>query len=46
MARVSLKVNGRSRGVDTDASTQLLYVLRGALRLNRPKFERGLPQHG
>ena len=46
MARVSLKVNGRSRVVDTDPSTPLLYVLRGELGLNGPKFGCGLSQCG
>jgi nicotinate dehydrogenase subunit A len=46
MARISLKVNGRSRVVDTDPSTPLLYVLRGELRLNGPKFGCGLSQCG
>ena len=46
MARVSLKVNGRSRVVDTDRSTPLLYVLRDDLRLNGPKFGCGLSQCG
>jgi nicotinate dehydrogenase subunit A len=46
MARISLKVNGRSRVVDTDPSTPLLYVLRGELGLNGPKFGCGLSQCG
>ena len=46
MARVSLKVNGRSRVVDTEPSTPLLYVLRDNLRLNGPKFGCGLSQCG
>ena len=46
MARVSLKVNGRSRVVDTDPSTPLLYVLRDELGLNGPKFGCGLSQCG
>jgi nicotinate dehydrogenase subunit A len=46
MARISLKVNGTSRVVDTDPSTPLLYVLRGELGLNGPKFGCGLSQCG
>jgi nicotinate dehydrogenase subunit A len=46
MARISMKVNGRSRVVDTDPSTPLLYVLRGELGLNGPKFGCGLSQCG
>jgi nicotinate dehydrogenase subunit A len=46
MARISLKVNGRSRVVDTDPSTPLLYVLRDELGLNGPKFGCGLSQCG
>jgi len=46
MARISLKVNGRSRVVDTDPSTPLLYVLRDDVGLNGPKFGCGLSQCG
>jgi nicotinate dehydrogenase subunit A len=46
MARISLKVNGKSRVVDTDPSTPLLYVLRDELGLNGPKFGCGLSQCG
>ena len=46
MARISLKVNGRTRVVDTDSSTPLLYVLRDELGLNGPKFGCGLSQCG
>ncbi len=46
MARISLKVNGRTRNVDTDPSTPLLYVLRDELGLNGPKFGCGLSQCG
>jgi len=46
MARISLKVNGRSRVVDTDLTTPLLYVLRDQLGLNGPKFGCGLSQCG
>ncbi|MFI5057320.1 MAG: (2Fe-2S)-binding protein [Candidatus Acidiferrales bacterium] len=46
MARISLKVNGTSRVVDTDPSTPLLYILRDDLGLNGPKFGCGLSQCG
>jgi len=46
MARISLKVNGRSRVVDSDPCTPLLYLLRDDLGLNGPKFGCGLSQCG
>ena len=46
MARISLKVNGKSRVVDTDPSTPLLYVLRNDLGLIGPQFGCGLAQCG
>ncbi len=46
MAQISLKVNGKSRVVDTDPSTPLLYVLRNDLGLNGPKFGCGISQCG
>jgi nicotinate dehydrogenase subunit A len=46
MAQISLKVNGKSRTVDTDPTTPLLYVLRNDLGLNGPKFGCGLSQCG
>jgi nicotinate dehydrogenase subunit A len=46
MARISLKVNGKSSVVDTDPQTPLLYVLRNDLQLNGPKFGCGLAQCG
>ena len=46
MARISLKVNGKSHGVDTDPDTPLLYVLRDDLELNGPRFGCGLAQCG
>jgi nicotinate dehydrogenase subunit A len=46
MARISLKVNGKNRIVDTDPETPLLYVLRDDLKLNGPKFGCGLAQCG
>jgi nicotinate dehydrogenase subunit A len=46
MARISLKVNGKARTVETDPETPLLYVLRNDLKLNGPKFGCGLSQCG
>ena len=46
MARYSLVVNGKSRAVEADADTPLLYVLRENLALNGPKFGCGLAQCG
>jgi nicotinate dehydrogenase subunit A len=46
MARISLKVNGKSRVVDTDPATPLLYVLRDDLELHGPRFGCGLSQCG
>jgi nicotinate dehydrogenase subunit A len=46
MARISLKVNGRSRVVDADPGTPLLYVLRDHLELHGPRFGCGLGQCG
>jgi nicotinate dehydrogenase subunit A len=46
MARYSLVVNGKTRSVDADPDTPLLYVLRDNLALNGPKFGCGLAQCG
>jgi nicotinate dehydrogenase subunit A len=46
MAAITLSVNGRSRTVDTDPTTPLLYVLRDDLQLNGPRFGCGLSQCG
>ena len=46
MARITLKVNGKSQVVDTDPSTPLLYVLRNDLELQGPRFGCGLAQCG
>jgi nicotinate dehydrogenase subunit A len=46
MAKFSLKVNGKSRVVDADPATPLLYVLRNDVKLNGPKFGCGLAQCG
>jgi nicotinate dehydrogenase subunit A len=46
MARITLRVNGKSRVVDADPTTPLLYVLRDDLGLQGPKFGCGLGQCG
>ena len=46
MARISLRVNNRSRVVETDPTTPLLYVLRDDLELHGPRFGCGLAQCG
>jgi nicotinate dehydrogenase subunit A len=46
MARIQLKVNGRSHTVETEPDTPLLYTLRNDLQLNGPKFGCGLAQCG
>jgi aerobic-type carbon monoxide dehydrogenase small subunit (CoxS/CutS family) len=46
MANISMRVNGRARTVDVDASTPLLYVLRNDLELQGPRFGCGLGQCG
>jgi nicotinate dehydrogenase subunit A len=46
MARYTLNVNGRTRQVDADPDTPMLYVLRDNLALNGPKFGCGLGQCG
>lgn len=46
MASFTLKVNGRSRVVDVDADTPVLYVLRDDLALRGPRFGCGLAQCG
>jgi nicotinate dehydrogenase subunit A len=46
MAQISLNVNGKSRVVNTDPTTPLLYVLRDDLQLNGPRFGCGLSQCG
>src|SRR5436190_7408465 len=43
---MTLKVNGRSRTVDVEPATPLLYVLSDDLGLNGPKFGCGLGQCG
>lgn len=46
MASITLNVNGKSRTVETDPTTPLLYVLRDDLELNGPRFGCGLAQCG
>ena len=46
MAKYTLKVNGRSRTVDVQPDTPLLYVLRENLALKGPRFGCGLGQCG
>ena len=46
MAQITLKVNGKTRVVDTDPKTPLLYVLRNDLELHGPRFGCGLAQCG
>jgi nicotinate dehydrogenase subunit A len=46
MAQIILNVNGKSRMVETDPTTPLLYVLRDELDLNGPRFGCGLGQCG
>ena len=46
MPDYTLRVNGASRTVRTDADTPLLYVLRNDLEMNGAKFGCGLAQCG
>jgi nicotinate dehydrogenase subunit A len=46
MAQISLKVNGKTRVVNAEPDTPLLYVLRGNLGLHGPRFGCGLGQCG
>jgi nicotinate dehydrogenase subunit A len=46
MSILTLQVNGRSRTVDVDPATPLLYVLSDDLELRGPKFGCGLGQCG
>src|SRR5437870_11713527 len=46
MAKVSLKVNGKTQVVATDPATPLLSVSRDDLKLNGPQFGCGLAQCG
>jgi nicotinate dehydrogenase subunit A len=46
MARISLKVNGKTQVIDAESDMPLLYALRNDLQLNGPKFGCGLAQCG
>jgi len=46
MAKLSVRVNGKSQTVDADPDMPLLYALRNDLQLNGPKFGCGLAQCG
>jgi len=46
MPKISLRVNGQARVVDTEPDVPLLYVLRNDLELNGPKFGCGMAQCG
>jgi nicotinate dehydrogenase subunit A len=46
MAKISLRVNGKTQTVDVDPEMPLLYALRNDLELNGPKFGCGLAQCG
>jgi nicotinate dehydrogenase subunit A len=46
MPKISLRVNGKARVVDTESDVPLLYVLRNDLELNGPKFGCGMAQCG
>ena len=46
MPKISIRVNGKARMVDTEPDVPLLYVLRNDLELNGPKFGCGMAQCG
>jgi aerobic-type carbon monoxide dehydrogenase small subunit (CoxS/CutS family) len=46
MSKIELKVNGRSRTLDIEPATPLLYILRNDLGLQGPRFGCGLGQCG
>jgi nicotinate dehydrogenase subunit A len=46
MARITLRVNGRTHTIEADPATPLLYVLADDLELRGPKFGCGLGQCG
>lgn len=46
MAKLSLRVNGKTQVVDAEPEMPLLYALRNVLQLNGPKFGCGLAQCG
>jgi len=46
MAKISLRVNGKTHAVEAEPEMPLLYALRNDLQLNGPKFGCGLAQCG
>lgn len=46
MAKISLRVNGKTQTVEADPEMPLLYALRNELQLNGPMFGCGLAQCG
>jgi nicotinate dehydrogenase subunit A len=46
MAKISLRVNGKTRVVDVEPEMPLLYALRNDLELNGPKYGCGMAQCG
>jgi nicotinate dehydrogenase subunit A len=46
MAKIALRVNGKTQVVDAEPDMPLLYALRNDLQLNGPKFGCGLSQCG
>jgi nicotinate dehydrogenase subunit A len=46
MAKISLRVNGKSQTIDAEPDMQLLYALRNVLQLKGPKFGCGMAQCG
>ena len=46
MAKISLRVNGKTQTVEVEPEMPLLYALRNDLQLNGPKFGCGLAQCG
>ena len=46
MAKLSLRVNGKTQTVEAEPEMPLLYALRNNLELNGPKFGCGLAQCG
>ena len=46
MARMSLKVNGKTQSIDVEPDMPLLYALRNDLKLNGPKYGCGMAQCG
>ena len=46
MAKITLRVNGKTQVIDAEPDMPLLYALRNDLQLNGPKFGCGLSQCG